>query len=135
HTAAQQAAVDLAQAEQKLTDFSAESAEVEKERTDAAAARATAGEALARVAQRREEAQKLIVDARGESESVSARIAAMSDLIRTVRAYADARDECTRRAAALTDAQAAQAEALAGSEFDDATGVRAALRSASEQQT
>lgn len=134
HTAAQQAAADLAQTEQNLAVFSAESAEIEKERADAAAARATAGETLALVAQRREAGQKLIDDARGEFESVGARIAAMTDLIRTARAYADARDERARRATALADAQTAQTEALADSDFDDTTAVLAALRAPAQQQ-
>ena len=134
HTVAQQAVADLKAAEKRLTEFATESADAEKERTDAAAARSAAGEALALVTQRRDESQKLIAEARGEAESVGARIAAVTDLIHTARAYTDALDECTRRSTALTESQTAQAEALAGSDFDDAAGVRAALLSASEQQ-
>ncbi|WP_417510221.1 AAA family ATPase [Microbacterium sp.] len=134
HTAAQQAVAALDAAERKLTEFSAQSAEVEKERTDAATARAAATEALALVAQRRDEAQRLIAEARGDADSVGARIAAVSNLIRTARAFADALEEQVRRAAVLADAQSAQVEALADSEFDDAASVRAALRSTSDQQ-
>lgn len=134
HAEAKQAVAELAAAEKSLAEFTEQSAQLEKERTEVAAALAGAREALALVSQRSIEAQSLIAEARGDAATVSERIAQVAARVRTAREFADALDEQHRRAAALSDAQTALSEALAASDFDDASAARQALRSASDQE-
>ncbi|WP_300267475.1 SMC family ATPase [Microbacterium sp.] len=133
HTVAQRAAERLDAAQSELDAFIAQASEREKERSAAATALAAAKEELALVTQRSDEAQKLIADARADFATVGERIASVSALLATARSFAAALTEEQRRAEASAEAQTAQSEALAASDFDDATAAHEALRPVAEQ--
>lgn len=133
HAVAQQAAERLDAAQSELDAFVAQASERERERTAAATALAAAKEELALVTQRSEEAQKLIADARADFATVGERIASVTALTATARSFAAAFAEKQRRGEVLAEAQAAQSEALAASDFDDATAAHEALRPIAEQ--
>ncbi|NYD53559.1 AAA family ATPase [Microbacterium pseudoresistens] len=107
---------------------------LDEKRTEAAAALATAREQLAAVAQREQDATAQIAAARGAFESVAARVAAVVDQARTAQTLAAAMTERARAEAAVTAAAQEQEEALAASDFDDATAADAAMRSLPDQE-
>ncbi|MGL3151539.1 AAA family ATPase [Microbacterium sp. A82] len=131
---AQVAVGTLADAEQALRETTARSAQLEKDRAEAAAALAQAREALALIAQRSTEAEAAVADARGPFGSVAERIAAVTAHVGTARALADALEESARRTTTHAEAVAEQELALDASDFDDVTAARQALLPAAEQQ-
>ena len=87
----------LADAEKALREATARSAQLEKDRAEAAAALAQAREALALIVQRSAEAEAAVADARGPFGSVAERIAVVTAHVGTARALADALEESVRR--------------------------------------
>ncbi|MGY1551191.1 AAA family ATPase [Microbacterium sp. A588] len=131
---AQAAVGALADAEKALRETTARSAQLEKDRAEAAAALSQAREALALIAQRSTEAEAAVADARGPFGSVAERIAAVTAHVGTARALADALEESARRTTTHAEAVAEQELALDASDFDDVTAARQALLPAAEQQ-
>ena len=127
------AAVDaLLAVESHLAEVDARAAQLDRERTESAAALSAARESLALLDQRSREAQALIADARGPFDTVAERLADTAARIAAAQTLADALAEHSRRATALAEVTAEQHAALAASDFDDAEAVRQALRSAAE---
>lgn len=133
HADAVAAAASLPALDARLSELDARAVQLEKERTDSAAALAAARESLALIEQRSREAQESIADARGAFGSVRERLDAAEEQIAAAQSLAAAVAELARRATALVEAQAEQRAALAASDFDDATAVQQALRSSAEQ--
>lgn len=127
------AAAALPALDARLSEADARAVQLENERTESAAALATARESLALVEQRSREAQESIADARGAFGSVRERLASAEAQIEAAQALAAALAEHARRTTVLIETQTEQQAALAASDFDDATAVQQALRSSAEQ--
>lgn len=133
HAGAVAAAESLPALEARLSEADARAVQLENERTESAAALATARESLALIEQRSREAQESIADARGAFASVRERLASAEAQIEAAQALTAALAEHSRRTTVLIDTQAEQQAALAASDFDDATAVQQSLRSSAER--
>ena len=134
-------AVSLAAAERvrsldaRVMELGARIERLEAERLDEATALGHANEQLALLRQRSADAQHLMVEARGDFETVAARLADMAAKIEVARALAALTTERTRRAQTRAEADAERDAALADSPFDGAAAAERALRSAAEQES
>ena len=128
------AAEECAALDAQRDDLAARIARLEAEQADDVAALAEAREQHALLRQRSVEALRLITEARGEFDTVAARLADTATKIVAAGALAEAIAERTRRREALADATAEQDAALTGSPFDDVPAVERALRSSTAQE-
>ncbi|MFF7291544.1 AAA family ATPase [Microbacterium sp. NPDC008134] len=115
-----------------IAEISARAAALDDDRTAADAAAGAAREALAAQEQSAREADARIVEARGDFDSVAARIAAASAGIAAATAFASALRDRQQRDLALAEAEMARRDALADSPFDTIDDAHAALRSPRE---
>ncbi|MFY9711877.1 MAG: SMC family ATPase [Microbacterium sp.] len=117
----------------ELNEATARGGVLERQRTEAASALATARESLAAREETAREATASIQAARGDAETVASRLEEARTRIAAASALASALSEQGQRIAALADADAALDAALEKSAFDDVSEVAVALRSAAEQ--
>lgn len=134
HASSLAAAEDLKTLDARLGELIARGERLEAERTDDTAALAAAREQHALLRQRSAEARELIAEARGDFETVGARLEDIAEKIVAARTLAEAISESARRMQALAEADAERDAALAESTFVDVAAAEEALRSAAAQE-
>ncbi|WP_102194146.1 AAA family ATPase [Microbacterium aurantiacum] len=126
-------AARVAALDDELNEATARGGVLERQHAEAASALATARESLAAREETEREATASIQAARGDAESVAARLEEARTRIAAASALASALNEHAQRIAALAEADAALGAALEKSAFDDVSEVAVALRSPAEQ--
>lgn len=132
HAAAVAAVSALEPLESQLIEANERTAQLDRERTEAAAALTAAQGTLALTEQRSRETQEMIAEARGSYDTVAERLASTGTQIAAARSLAAALAELARRRATLAEAHSEQEEALGASDFADVTAAQQALKSSAE---
>ncbi|MFK3676608.1 AAA family ATPase [Microbacterium sp. NPDC090218] len=134
HTGSLDAAAELVALDARLQELVARVERLEAEKAEDTTALAQAREQHALLRQRSAEAHELIAGARGDFDTVAARLTDAATKIVAARGLADAIAEHRRRAQALVDAEGERDAALAASTFADVDAAEQALRSAAAQE-
>ncbi|MFD5224536.1 AAA family ATPase [Microbacterium sp. NPDC058342] len=134
HEAALAAAARAEALTAELDSLQQDAADVEARRTAASEALQSARTALSLIEQRIADADQLIASARGDHETVAARVSEAQRQITAATAAADAMDANADAAARARAAQDERDRAIEDSMFDDVTAAEQALVSAAEIQ-
>jgi len=134
YTRSLSAVEELEALDAKLATLTARVERLEAEKAADAAALAQAREDHALLRQREAQARESIAEARGDFDTVAARLADTATAIAAARALAAAVAEHRRRSEALVAAESERDTALADSPFSDAAAAEEALRSSAAQE-
>ncbi|WP_226531894.1 AAA family ATPase [Microbacterium paraoxydans] len=126
---------DVEAIDAKLVALTARVERLEAEKAEDAATLAQARENQALLRQREAQAREAIAEARGDFDTVAARLADVATKIAAARALAAAIAEHRRRSEALVAAESERDTALADSPFHDAVTAEQALRSSTAQES